>query len=104
MTCFRPCWVLSAFLAFWDRSVHGFCLRQNGHRVLLSSTDHRAPLVDMGMPYSTRLYYTSSSLEEEDRETVFTLTSPTGQDVVLIGTAHLSERSNAQVQRWIERI
>lgn len=43
--------------------------------------------------------------EEEDENTVVSITNPnTGQSVTLIGTAHLSEKSNQQVQRLIETL
>jgi pheromone shutdown protein TraB len=43
-------------------------------------------------------------LKEDDEESTVTLTSPSGQTITLIGTAHLSQRSNEQVQRLIEQI
>ena len=46
----------------------------------------------------------SLEMQEEDIHTVTTLTSPKGQDITLIGTAHLSQRSNDQVQRLIQEI
>lgn len=43
--------------------------------------------------------------DNEDENTVVSITNPkTGQSVTLIGTAHLSEKSNQQVQRLIETI
>lgn len=47
-----------------------------------------------------------SSLEnKEDEDTVVSISNPkTGQCVTLIGTAHLSEKSNQQVQRLIETL
>lgn len=42
---------------------------------------------------------------EEDENAVVSITNPkTGQTVTLIGTAHLSEKSNDQVQRLIENL
>ena len=58
-------------------------------------------------PTKTRPFFAkeSSSLKEDDDEsTVCTLTSPSGQTITLIGTAHLSQRSNEQVQHLIEQI
>jgi pheromone shutdown protein TraB len=55
----------------------------------------------------TSLSTTSRSLteDEEDDNTVVTISNPkTGQTVTLIGTAHLSEKSNQQVQRLIETL
>jgi pheromone shutdown protein TraB len=47
----------------------------------------------------------SISEDEEDENTVVNISNPkTGQTVTLIGTAHLSERSNQQVQRLIETL
>lgn len=47
----------------------------------------------------------SSAEDEEDENTVVTIPNPkTGQSVTLIGTAHLSEKSNQQVQRLIETL
>eukprot|EP00536_Pseudo-nitzschia_multiseries_P014167 jgi/Psemu1/291294/fgenesh1_pg.665_\ len=47
----------------------------------------------------------SSSDDQEDDNTVVSITHPTtGQTVTLIGTAHLSEKSNNQVQRLIETL
>lgn len=43
-------------------------------------------------------------LQEEDIHTVTTFKSPSGQSITLIGTAHLSQRSNEQVQRLIQDI
>lgn len=60
------------------------------------------------LPVSTRqpavLYSTAATSTDEDESTVVAITSPTGQTVTLIGTAHLSEKSNEQVQRLIETI
>lgn len=43
--------------------------------------------------------------QEEDENSVVSITNPkTGQTVTLIGTAHLSEKSNDQVQRLIEAL
>ena len=43
--------------------------------------------------------------QEEDENSVVSITHPkTGQTVILIGTAHLSEKSNDQVQRLIETL
>jgi len=48
---------------------------------------------------------TSTAEKEEDENTVVSITNPkTGQTVTLIGTAHLSEKSNNQVQRLIETL
>mmetsp|Transcript_11340 Transcript_11340/g.24026 ORF Transcript_11340/g.24026 Transcript_11340/m.24026 type:complete len:371 (-) Transcript_11340:374-1486(-) len=45
------------------------------------------------------------SEDEEDQNTVVSISNPkTGQTVTLIGTAHLSENSNEQVQRLIETL
>mmetsp|Transcript_5524 Transcript_5524/g.13846 ORF Transcript_5524/g.13846 Transcript_5524/m.13846 type:complete len:379 (-) Transcript_5524:171-1307(-) len=47
----------------------------------------------------------SAEDEEEDDNTVVSISNPkTGQSVTLIGTAHLSEKSNRQVQRLIETL
>ena len=47
----------------------------------------------------------SSAEDEEDENTVVTIPNlKTGQSVTLIGTAHLSEKSNQQVQRLIETL
>ena len=47
----------------------------------------------------------SSTEDEEDENTVVCISNPkTGQNVTLIGTAHLSEKSNQQVQRLIETL
>ena len=43
--------------------------------------------------------------EDEDRNSVVSITNPkTGQTVTLIGTAHLSQKSNNQVERLIESL
>lgn len=43
--------------------------------------------------------------DEEDENTVVSISNPnTGQIVTLIGTAHMSEKSNQQVQRLIETL
>ena len=48
---------------------------------------------------------TSATESEEDENTVVNIANPkTGQSVTLIGTAHLSEKSNQQVQRLIESL
>ena len=48
---------------------------------------------------------TSAAENEEDDNTVVNIANPkTGQSVTLIGTAHLSEKSNQQVQRLIESL
>jgi len=58
----------------------------------LSTTTHRTILLS------------TSSSTAEDENTVVTLQSPSGQKVTLVGTAHLSEKSNDQVQRIIETV
>ena len=40
----------------------------------------------------------------EDQSTIATVTSPSGQVITLIGTAHLSQKSNQQVERVIQQI
>ena len=40
----------------------------------------------------------------EDQSTIATVTSPSGQVITLIGTAHLSQKSNQQVERVIQEI
>jgi pheromone shutdown protein TraB len=47
----------------------------------------------------------AASFEDEDSQTVTTVNSPSGhQRITLIGTAHLSKKSNQQVQRLIQDI
>jgi pheromone shutdown protein TraB len=53
----------------------------------------------------TGILQSSTSITvDDDDSTVSTLTSPSGQIITLIGTAHLSRKSNEQVQRLIEEI
>ena len=45
-----------------------------------------------------------TSIIPNDESTVVRVTSPTGQQITLVGTAHLSEKSNDQVHRIIETV
>jgi len=57
--------------------------------------------VETSSPTNSR----SSTEDQEDEDTVVSITNPkTGQSVTLIGTAHLSEKSNQQVRRLIETL
>lgn len=64
----------------------------------------RHPPVSSLLPLFSTAPTTTSTGTTEDESTVVSITSPTGQTITLIGTAHLSEKSNDQVQRLIETL
>lgn len=74
------------------------------HTTTINKPTHSSPSVlSVGTSSSTRS--TSAAEDEEDENTVVSITNPkTDQTVTLIGTAHLSEKSNNQVQRLIESL
>ena len=96
-------WIAICFCLFYGTS---------RSRAFTTQTPPRHQQVDASVS-SSSLFVEISSLtssnslteDEEDENTVVSISNPkTGQTVTLIGTAHLSEKSNQQVQRLIETL
>ena len=103
MMMHKLCLLFSMILSSWPSDDVGAFMATLPTRQLQATSPSLlffAERVSSSLPRTT-----ISAEDEEDESTVISISNPnTGQSVTLIGTAHLSEKSNKQVQRLIETL
>mmetsp|Transcript_3979 Transcript_3979/g.10423 ORF Transcript_3979/g.10423 Transcript_3979/m.10423 type:complete len:366 (+) Transcript_3979:70-1167(+) len=95
-------WMAICFSLFHRTSLSRAFTTQTPRRNQIDASVSSSPLF---VEASAATSFNSLNEDEEDENTVVSISNPkTGQIVTLIGTAHLSKKSNQQVQRLIETL